>query len=78
MPERLRIVLFLRELDGLSYREIAAILDVPIGTVMSSLSRARQRLRRLLVDGPPHDPLASGSSESLVTAIQAGAMNAAG
>jgi RNA polymerase sigma-70 factor, ECF subfamily len=78
LPERLRIVLILRELDGLSYREIADALDVPIGTVMSSLSRARQRLRRLLVDGSPNDPHAPGSSESLVTVIQAGAINAAG
>jgi RNA polymerase sigma-70 factor, ECF subfamily len=50
MPERLRTVLILRELEGLSYRELADTLGVPIGTVMSSLSRARQRLRRLLCD----------------------------
>ena len=48
MPDRLRTVLILRELEGLSYRELADRLDVPIGTVMSSLSRARQRLRALL------------------------------
>ena len=48
LPDRLREVLVLRELEGLSYRELAAVLDVPIGTVMSSLSRARQAFRGAL------------------------------
>jgi RNA polymerase sigma-70 factor (ECF subfamily) len=48
MPESLRAVLILRELQGMSYREIAAITGVPLGTVMSSLSRARGRLRHTL------------------------------
>lgn len=50
VPERFRTLLVLRELEGLSYRELADVLDVRIGTVMSSLSRARQALRAVLLD----------------------------
>jgi len=45
MPNRFRELLVLRELEGLSYRELADVLSIPIGTVMSSLSRARQAFR---------------------------------
>jgi RNA polymerase sigma factor (sigma-70 family) len=48
LPPNFREVLILRELEGLSYREIATITGVPAGTVMSSLSRARARLRQAL------------------------------
>lgn len=48
VPDRFRELLVLRELKGLSYRELADVMAVPIGTVMSSLSRARQALRGAL------------------------------
>jgi RNA polymerase sigma-70 factor, ECF subfamily len=44
LPPRFREVLVLRELEGCSYKEIAAITSIPVGTVMSSLSRARRQL----------------------------------
>jgi len=50
LPARFRELLVLRELEELSYRELADVLDVPIGTVMSGLSRARQALRGALED----------------------------
>jgi RNA polymerase sigma-70 factor (ECF subfamily) len=48
LPEEQREVLLLRELEDMSYREIAAVAQVPIGTVMSRLARARTRLRESL------------------------------
>jgi RNA polymerase sigma-70 factor (ECF subfamily) len=48
LPPNFREVLILRELEGMSYREIADITGMPAGTVMSSLSRARGRLRQAL------------------------------
>lgn len=48
LPPEQREVLLLVTLEELSYEETARILDIPLGTVMSRLSRARDRLRRLL------------------------------
>jgi RNA polymerase sigma-70 factor (ECF subfamily) len=48
LPQELRVAVTLRDLQGLDYKEIAAALDVPLGTVESRIFRARQRLRPLL------------------------------
>jgi RNA polymerase sigma factor (sigma-70 family) len=48
LPDDFREALVLRELEGLSYREISALSGVPLGTVMSRLSRGREWLKRLL------------------------------
>ena len=50
LPSEQVEVLVLVALEGLAYREVAQILDIPLGTVMSRLSRARQSLRRM-IDG---------------------------
>jgi RNA polymerase sigma-70 factor (ECF subfamily) len=48
LPEAFRIVVMLADVEGLSYKEIAKMLECPIGTVMSRLHRARQLLRKSL------------------------------
>ncbi len=48
LPEPFRIAVLLSDVEGLSYREIAEVLNVPVGTVMSRLSRGRQILRARL------------------------------
>jgi len=48
LPEEFREAIVLRELHGLSYKEIAAVTDAPIGTVMSRLARGRTALARRL------------------------------
>ena len=48
LPYEQREVLVLVALEGMKYREVADVLGIPIGTVMSRLSRARERLRELL------------------------------
>jgi RNA polymerase sigma factor (sigma-70 family) len=50
LPVRFRETLILRELEGLSYKEIAAVMEIPIGTVMSGLARGREHLRENLLN----------------------------
>ncbi|MGH9746295.1 MAG: sigma-70 family RNA polymerase sigma factor [Candidatus Acidiferrales bacterium] len=49
LPVNFREVLVMRELEGLSYKEIAELVGAPIGTVMSGLARGRERLREALL-----------------------------
>jgi RNA polymerase sigma-70 factor (ECF subfamily) len=51
LPPDFREVIVLREIEGLSYKEISEVVDVPVGTIMSRLSRARKRLQEALVAG---------------------------
>ena len=66
LPEQFRMAVLLSDVEGFSYKEIAEILDIPIGTVMSRLHRGRKALQRQLyefaksrhltsVDGPGDD-----------------------
>ena len=58
LPVRFREILILRELEGFSYKQIAEVMGVPIGTVMSTLSRARERFRHAAVGLlKTHEPL---------------------
>jgi len=50
LPEGQRLVVYYADVEGFRYKEIAAILDMPIGTVMSRLHRGRRNLRALLMD----------------------------
>jgi RNA polymerase sigma-70 factor, ECF subfamily len=52
LPIEYREIILLREYEDLSYREIAAVLECPAGTVMSRLARARTQLRTLLSEAP--------------------------
>ncbi len=49
LPVEFREAIVLRELEGMSYKEIGAVAGVPLGTVMSRLARARDRLERVLI-----------------------------
>jgi RNA polymerase sigma factor (sigma-70 family) len=55
LPVDFREVIVLREIEGLSYKEIAAVVGVPIGTVMSRLARARDRLQAILTLASPKE-----------------------
>ena len=50
LPEDRRLAVYLADVEGFSYQEIAEIMDTPIGTVMSRLHRGRKQLRDLLTD----------------------------
>jgi len=69
LPVNFREVLILREIEGMSYKEIAEIIGVPIGTVMSSLSRARSLLRQILEDRLKRDTAPSSPRAVVLVAV---------
>jgi RNA polymerase sigma factor (sigma-70 family) len=56
LPAEFREVVVLREIEDLSYKEISIIIGIPLGTVMSRLSRGRECLRRVLSNPKPANP----------------------
>ena len=64
LPLEFREVLIMRELEGMSYKEIAGAAGVPPGTVMSRLARARKRLQQCLTDGVKRKPDSLGKLRS--------------
>ena len=50
LPENFRLPVLLADVEGFSYKEIAEILDIPIGTVMSRLHRGRKAMQKALFD----------------------------
>jgi RNA polymerase sigma-70 factor (ECF subfamily) len=61
LPEGFRMAVLLADVEGFSYKEIAEIMDVPIGTVMSRLHRGRRALEKGLYDVAKERGLVSGS-----------------
>ena len=54
LPEEFREVIVLREMEDFSYKEIADLVGVPIGTVMSRLARGRRQLQAIILQGQSH------------------------
>jgi RNA polymerase sigma-70 factor (ECF subfamily) len=59
LPEKFRAAVWLRDVEDLSYQEIADALQIPLGTVMSRLSRGRKQLHDLLLKAHAREPLRS-------------------
>jgi RNA polymerase sigma-70 factor, ECF subfamily len=61
LPAEFRVAIYLADIEGYPYREIAEMMGTPIGTVMSRLHRGRAKLRQQLAGHAPRRPLATSS-----------------
>ena len=75
LDERSRTLLLLIAVDGLSYAEAAEVVDLPVGTVKSRVSRARVRLGELLAGGSPESTRLDAVTDQSATASGGGAVN---
>ena len=71
LPEHFRTLVLLVDVEGLTYREAAAALNVPVGTVMSRLSRGRGLLRLELARHAPESPAGARSGMDLSAQLRA-------
>src|SRR3546814_9798241 len=70
LPENFRMAVLLADVEGFSYKEIAEILDIPIGTVMSRLHRGRKGLEKALYEFAVKRRLAEPRSEEHTSELQ--------
>ncbi len=72
LPEQFRMPVLLADVEGFSYKEIAEILDIPIGTVMSRLHRGRKGLQKRLWEFAAREGLVSRGGDEVPAAADAG------